>query len=71
MPKHGQKIAPVGVDKEHKCGLYSNSLTRYICTYCCYYCEQRETCKNACSNTAERCGKDVFERSGTDGNDKV
>lgn len=71
MPKHGQKLAPDGVDKEHKCGLYVGMPGSRLCTYCCYYCEQLETCINVCKNAPERCGKEVFERSVSDVNDKV
>lgn len=42
MLKHGQKIAPVGVDKNHKCGLYVNMPWTRSCTYCCFYCKQRK-----------------------------
>lgn len=48
MLKHGQKIAPVGVDKNHKCGLYVNMPWTRSCTYCCFYCKQRKDCVNAC-----------------------
>jgi hypothetical protein len=71
MPKHGQKLAPDGVDKEHKCGLYVNAPWTRSCTYCCRYCEQLTACVNACKNTPERCGKEVFERSVSDVNDEV
>lgn len=62
VPKHGTRIVPKGVDKKHSCGLYTNMPGTRLCTYCCYYCEQQTTCINACKNTPERCGKEVFER---------
>lgn len=71
MPKHGKRIAPKGVDKRHNCWLYANTPWKRLCTYCCCYCEQQETCINACLNTPERCGKHDFERKMADGNDKI
>ncbi len=62
MPKHGQRIAPKGVDKNHICGLYVDMPGTRLCTYCCHYCEQQTTCINACKNTPELCKKEVFER---------
>lgn len=62
MPKHGERIAPEGVDKKHKCGLYADSPGKYLCKYCCYYCEQRETCKNVCLNAPDKCKSGIFER---------
>lgn len=71
MPKHGQRIAPEGVDKERKCGLYIKNPAKLLCTYCCYYCEQQAACINACKNVPERCGKEVFERKESNANDKI
>lgn len=65
MPKHGQKIAPEGVDKEHICGLYVNNPGKLLCTYCCSYCEQKSTCINACKNTPDKCGKIEVRRAVT------
>lgn len=71
MPKHGQRIAPKGVDKRHSCWLYANAPWKRLCTYCCSYCEQQGTCINACLNVPEKCGKDIFERKTADVNDKI
>lgn len=58
MPKHGERTAPEGVDKEHKCWLYANTPWKRLCIYCCYYCERNGECENACMNVPELCGKD-------------
>lgn len=71
MPKHGEKIAPEGVNKDYKCGLYANGSGSCLCAYCCYHCKQKAICANSCKNSPVLCGKQIFERSGTDGNDKI
>lgn len=71
MPKHGQRIAPEGVDKNHECWLYARKPYRTHCTYCCYYCEQLKTCEKACENAPDRCGKETYERMKADANDKI
>ncbi len=62
MLKHGQKIAPVDVDKNHKCGLYVNMPWTRSCTYCCFYCKQWKDCVNACKNTPEKCASEVYNK---------
>lgn len=49
---------PEGEGKKHKCEIFHCDMRRD--RYCCFYCGEKNICRNPCLNIPERCGK-AFE----------